>query len=891
MRKAIAVLLGFAMLFSSFFVMLDMNVEGKEVAPVPLFAGGDGTIGNPYQISNIYELQDMNSDVTDHYSLINDIDASATSFWAGGFDPVGAAIDPFSGTLDGQGFNITDMVIDRPAENEVGLFGFILGEVSNLTLVNSNVTGTSYVGSIVGWNDGAITNVTNHGDVTGSGQNVGGIAGLATNCITNVTNHGNVTGSGQNVGGITGYTNSKITNCYSTGNVANLGGNDRVGGVVGNNNGIITNCYSTGNVTGTSNYIGGLVGINGNTITNCYSTGSASGPGANVGGFCGDGAAGITGSFWDTDTSGNPTSSGGTGKTTTEMMDMGTFVGASWDFDNIWAMKHSFTYPYFARDHVNTDPVANNDSYTVPEDTVLNIPADGVLANDTDIDVSMHPAIYRGVLSVTLFDDPSVQGAPVTVNADGSYNYDPTSSAILQALAVGEYIIDTFTYTVIDGNGGTDAGTVSINVTGVNDAPTIITSDVLEVIAGQAYYVDYDAIDIDTSDILTWSQNSNASWFTIDTVTGIINAIPVNADAGTYWVNISVDDGNGGIDSANFTLEVLMDTDGDTDPDITDSDDDNDGVPDTSDDFPLNHAEDTDTDLDGIGNNADTDDDNDGVPDTSDDFPLDSSESNDTDNDGIGDNADADDDNDGVLDVSDDFPLNHAEDTDTDLDGTGNNADTDDDEDGWLDTVEELAGSDPLDDLSMPGDADSDGTADFMDPDFLTVTEYNNATVYDNQTVYNNNTVWNNATADLDADSDGWNDITEILAGTDPEDDTDMPSDADSDGIADFMDSDFLATEVEVPVPVYNNNTIWNNGTADPQTVTETPIWAWGAVIAAIVMGVLAVIGFGRKPESKHPDEREEFEKEDDMDLKEKEDDEEGTTSYAETQTPYDRLG
>jgi len=62
----------------------------------------------------------------------------------------------------------------------------------------------------------------------------------------------------------------------------------------------------------------------------------------------------------------------------------------------------------------------------------------------------------------------------------------------------------------------------------------------------------------------------------------------------------------------------------------------------------------------------------------------------------------------------------------------------------------------------------------------------------------------------------------------------------------------WLTTEV----PVYNNNTIWNNGTADPQTetITETPAWAWGAVIAAIVMGVLAVIGFtrggsGGKPE------------------------------------------
>ena len=53
-----------------------------------------------------------------------------------------------------------------------------------------------------------------------------------------------------------------------------------------------------------------------------------------------------------------------------------------------------------------------------------------------------------------------------------------------------------------------------------------------------------------------------------------------------------------------------------------------------------------DTDLDGLGDLADADDDNDGVEDSSDDFPLDASESVDTDGDGLGNNADLDDDDD-----------------------------------------------------------------------------------------------------------------------------------------------------------------------------------------------------------------------------------------------------
>ena len=53
----------------------------------------------------------------------------------------------------------------------------------------------------------------------------------------------------------------------------------------------------------------------------------------------------------------------------------------------------------------------------------------------------------------------------------------------------------------------------------------------------------------------------------------------------------------------------------------------------------------TDTDNDGVDNSADADDDNDGVLDVNDAFPLDVSESVDTDSDGVGNNADNDDDN------------------------------------------------------------------------------------------------------------------------------------------------------------------------------------------------------------------------------------------------------
>jgi len=85
---------------------------------------------------------------------------------------------------------------------------------------------------------------------------------------------------------------------------------------------------------------------------------------------------------------------------------------------------------------------------------------------------------------------------------------------------------------------------------------------------------------------------------------------------GTYIVTLTVEDKVGNTATDTVTITVLLDTDGDGTPDVTDPDDDNDGVLDVDDAFPLDASESVDTDGDGVGNNADTDDDNDGMPDS-----------------------------------------------------------------------------------------------------------------------------------------------------------------------------------------------------------------------------------------------------------------------------------
>ena len=85
-----------------------------------------------------------------------------------------------------------------------------------------------------------------------------------------------------------------------------------------------------------------------------------------------------------------------------------------------------------------------------------------------------------------------------------------------------------------------------------------------------------------------------------------------------------------------------VDTDGDASPDQVDPDDDNDGVSDLLDAFPLDFNESVDTDGDSVGNNADTDDDNDLIADINDQYPLDPGNILDSDGDGVVDRDDID---------------------------------------------------------------------------------------------------------------------------------------------------------------------------------------------------------------------------------------------------------
>ncbi len=114
----------------------------------------------------------------------------------------------------------------------------------------------------------------------------------------------------------------------------------------------------------------------------------------------------------------------------------------------------------------NVPPVAVDDTGSTDEDSALT--SGNVLGNDSDGD--------GGTLSVTAVNEVAANvgspivlasGALLTLNANGSYDYDPNGA--FEDLDTGESDTDSFAYTVSDGQGGSDTATVTITVNGVTD--------------------------------------------------------------------------------------------------------------------------------------------------------------------------------------------------------------------------------------------------------------------------------------------------------------------------------------------------------------------------------------------------------------------------------------
>ncbi|MEM3119124.1 MAG: tandem-95 repeat protein, partial [Nitrososphaerales archaeon] len=189
---------------------------------------------------------------------------------------------------------------------------------------------------------------------------------------------------------------------------------------------------------------------------------------------------------------------------------------------------------------VNANPVANNDSVSTNEDTVLDNIA--VLANDTDAD--------GDTLNITSFTQPT-NGTVEAGTLANTLRYIPNANF---------NGVDTFTYTVSDGNGGTDTATVSVTVSAVNDAPVLNaigdkTVDELSLLTFTASATDADI----PANTLTFSLVGAPAGASINPSTGVFTWTPTEEqgpDAYTFDVVVT-DNGDPNLsDSETITVTV-----------------------------------------------------------------------------------------------------------------------------------------------------------------------------------------------------------------------------------------------------------------------------------------------------------------------------------------------
>ena len=163
--------------------------------------------------------------------------------------------NPFSSRFNGNGYTISNLIINRPQTDNVALFATLSDKarIDNVVLSDVDIKAMHKVGSLVATNKGIIERSRTDGSIAGHRE----------------------------VGGMVGHNamDAKIITSFA----ATLSeGKERVGGLVGENQGLIQSSYARGNVAGyaqdgNSTLIGGLAGYNDNQIVNSFAINDVSG--------------------------------------------------------------------------------------------------------------------------------------------------------------------------------------------------------------------------------------------------------------------------------------------------------------------------------------------------------------------------------------------------------------------------------------------------------------------------------------------------------------------------------------------------------------------------------------------------------------------------------------
>ncbi|WP_219017910.1 retention module-containing protein [Shewanella algae] len=198
-------------------------------------------------------------------------------------------------------------------------------------------------------------------------------------------------------------------------------------------------------------------------------------------------------------------------------------------------------------------PSGQDDINSVDEDSLLAI-SGNLLDNDVQggDTAQVTAAGSGGNLYNAVSNQSQVSGSYglLTLNADGSYNYQINSAAqAVQALAQGESLTEVFSYLLTDADGDTSVQTLTITITGTNDVPVISTPQPGEADGAVREAGQFDdgsidpgtpgvsgqlsASDVDNGAVLIWSGSADSPLgsFSVDAATGAWNYQLDNASA------------------------------------------------------------------------------------------------------------------------------------------------------------------------------------------------------------------------------------------------------------------------------------------------------------------------------------------------------------------------
>lgn len=175
-----------------------------------------------------------------NYHQIHDIDASAsaTENDGKGFIP----IQNFSGSYEGDGHVILHLTINRPTEDNVGMFAQnISGTIQYLGLIEAAITGRNNVGALIGLNEGNASYCFSHNSVIAGELITGGLAGQSSGSLSHCyARNGAVKSNSSYAGGLAGHNTGSLLEVFAFNEVF---GNNNSGAIIGMNEGTGDLCY------------------------------------------------------------------------------------------------------------------------------------------------------------------------------------------------------------------------------------------------------------------------------------------------------------------------------------------------------------------------------------------------------------------------------------------------------------------------------------------------------------------------------------------------------------------------------------------------------------------------------------------------------------------------